>query len=379
MVIGAPSEPLSTRSSAVILYSDWDSIQIRGGLTSPAVRWGRRWPEVSVVPDGGLADNAGMSATTLVILATGGTIAGTGQDATDTLVYRSAQLSVQDLVAAAPSLQRYQLRTEQVAQLDSKDMSHAVWRQLVQRVAHHLRDDQVSGVVITHGTDTLEETAYFLYRALGREARHKPVVLTAAMRPATAQEPDGPGNLTRAAALAATAAASGVRVVLGHDAFHPLAVRKVHGHRLTAFAAGDAPCAGHFEQGAWQLSPLWPVCDDEPLWSHLPDRPDAWPWVEILTNHAGADARAVQAWVASGVAGLVVAGTGNGTVHQEWVRALEQAEAQGVRVVRATRCLAGGVASEAGIDPRRNLTPAQWRVELLLDLITPYPTSGRPA
>ena len=317
-----------------------------------------------------------MATPTLVILATGGTIAGTGHSAQDTLVYRSAQLSVHDLVAAVPQLQQYDLLTEQVAQLDSKDMTHAVWHQLARRVVHHLHDPKTAGVVITHGTDTLEETAYFLHRVLGHEAQHKPVVLTAAMRPATAQDADGPGNLMRAAALAATPLAHGVRVVLGAQAFHPLAVRKVHGHRLQAFDCGDGECAASFEQEAWHLNPTVPTCRDEPLWPHLPDQLGPWPWVEILTNHAGAEARAVQAWVDSGVAGLVVAGTGNGTVHQAWVRALEHAQAQGVEVVWASRCVAGGVATQSTADPRHNLTPAQWRVELLLNLIRKGPQSG---
>lgn len=361
----------------MVLSSYWDSIQIPCGLTSPSVRPAVRASPAAVESASGLSDNAAMAAPTLVILATGGTIAGTGQSAQDSLVYRSAQLSVHELVAAVPELRQYDLRSEQVAQLDSKDMTHAVWLQLASRVVHHLHDPKTAGVVITHGTDTLEETAYFLHRVLGHEVAHKPVVITAAMRPATAQDADGPGNLMRAAALAATPLACGVRVVLGALAFHPLAVRKVHGHRLRAFECGDGESAAHFEQGRWHLNSKVPTCRDEPLWPHLPDQAGVWPWVEILTNHAGADARAVQAWVESGVAGLVVAGTGNGTVHQTWVEALENAQAQGVQVVWASRCVAGGVATQSTADPRDNLTPAQWRVELLLNLIRRVPQGCR--
>jgi L-asparaginase len=120
----------------------------------------------------------------IVVLGTGGTIAGTSAQAGDNIGYTAAQVGVGQLLAAVPGLQqaaRGVLVAEQVAQIDSKDMDGHVWQALALRCAHHLEDPEVRGVVITHGTDTLEETAWFLHEVL--DTRAKPVVLTCAMRP----------------------------------------------------------------------------------------------------------------------------------------------------------------------------------------------------
>ena len=106
----------------------------------------------------------------LVVLGTGGTIAGKAQDSADNVSYQPAQLGIDQLIGGLPGLQArlgsHQLQCEQVAQVDSKDMSFDIWRDLAARVSEHLADEDVRGLVITHGTDTLEETAYFLHRVL---------------------------------------------------------------------------------------------------------------------------------------------------------------------------------------------------------------------
>ncbi len=135
----------------------------------------------------------------VVVLGTGGTIAGAASEASDNVGYVAGQRSVADLLRAVPALAGAALETEQLAQLDSKDMTHAVWRLLALRCAHHLTRPEVVGIVITHGTDTLEETAWFLQRTLAPE---RPVVLVAAMRPATSLQADGPQNLLDAVAVA---------------------------------------------------------------------------------------------------------------------------------------------------------------------------------
>ena len=303
----------------------------------------------------------------VVILGTGGTIAGTSAGAGDNVGYLAAQIGVDRLAAGLPVPAGVELETEQVAQLDSKDMEFEVWRVLAQRVRCHVRRADVAGVVITHGTDTLEETAYFLQRVL---APAKPVVLTAAMRPATALSADGPQNLADAVTLAATSGASGVLVSLCGAVHAAVGVRKMHPYRTDAFGSGDVGALAHVEDGQLRLHRPWPT--GEPLGlTGLPADPQRWPWVEIVTSHAGAGARLVQALVARGVQGIVVAGSGNGKVHHALEAALLQAQAAGVQVLRSTRCLDGcvlprpdDVLLDAGA-----LTPVQARIELMLRLM----------
>src|SRR4051812_7667013 len=172
----------------------------------------------------------------VVILATGGTIAGSADSATDTTGYRAGALGAQALVDAVPVLAGHRIESESVAAIDSKDMDAATWQRLAARVAHHVARAEVAGVVVTHGTDTLEETAYFLHRVL---APAKPVVLTAAMRPATALSPDGPANLLDAVTVAESDGARGVSVVFAGAAWGASGLRKVHTLQTSAFAGSD--------------------------------------------------------------------------------------------------------------------------------------------
>ena len=199
---------------------------------------------------------------TVVFLGTGGTIAGASADATDSIGYAAAQRSLLELLAdlqsLVPALSRTAIEAEQVAQIDSKDMGPAVWQLLAGRVAHHLARPEVAGLVITHGTDTLEETAWLLQRVL---APTKPVVLVAAMRPATALSADGPQNLLDALAVARTTGARGVLAVLAGRVHSAGDLRKVHPHRLDAFDSGDAGPLGVVEAvgcGAFANGPQAP-------------------------------------------------------------------------------------------------------------------------
>jgi L-asparaginase len=308
-----------------------------------------------------MQDTAG----TVAVLATGGTIAGTAARETDNVGYAAAQLGVQDLIEAVPALRDVPLVAEQVAQLDSKDMDFAVWARLAARVAHHLARPEIGGVVVTHGTDTLEETAYFLQRLL---APAKPVVLAAAMRPATALLRDGPQNLLDAVRLAREPGARGVMAVLAGTVHSALDVRKVHSYRLDAFGSGDAGPLAHIEEGCLRRLRDWPA--GVPLGLDTLSAPP-WPWVEIVSSHAGARAEGVRTLVAAGVKGLVVAGTGNGSVHQVLEEALVQAQTAGVTVWRSTRCLAGPVQHKPAdrLPSAGLLTPVQARVELMLQLM----------
>lgn len=300
----------------------------------------------------------------VVILATGGTIAGSGDD----VGYTAGKVGVADLVAAVPALAGRALEAEQVAQVDSKDMSHAIWQDLAERLSHHLARPDVAGVVVTHGTDTLEETAYFLHRVL---APAKPVVLTAAMRPATSLQSDGPQNLLDAVTVAAHPDARGVLAVLQGRVHGPLDVRKALPFALDAFSSGEAGPVALIQEGQLRALRPWPA--GTPLGMAAIDAdPASWPRVDIVVSHAGADGVVVDALVAAGARGLVVEGTGNGTVHAALLAALVRAQAAGVRVLRATRCAgAAVVGAPAGALPSAGeLSPAKARIELLIELLT---------
>ena len=316
----------------------------------------------------------------IIVLGTGGTIAGeaNADGATD---YTAAIRGVQTLLTSVPGLAQFpfELRAEQVAQIDSKDMDTAIWQRLILRCAHWLAQPDVQGLVITHGTDTLEETAYMLHAVL---APTKPVVLTCAMRPATATDADGPQNLKDALTVAAHSGAQGVVVVCAGTIHSAQAVQKVHPTRLDAFSSGDAERVGQVQDGQVFLESHWPVaqCKYAQEAIEIIAGVTQWPRVEIVMSHAAAQGATVDALVAADVAqrfgvsavqGLVVAATGNGTLHHALEAALLRAQAAGVRVVIASRCLLGQVVTKPGavFQDSQGLTPVKARVALMLDLI----------
>lgn len=296
----------------------------------------------------------------IVVLGTGGTIAGRAASADDNVGYVAGQVGVADLLGGVPPPAGHEVHTEQVAQLDSKDMDVAVWRKLHDRCAHWLAQGDVCGIVVTHGTDTMEETAYFLHRVL---PPGKPVVLTGAMRPATSSEADGPRNLADALAAAASGG-PGVAVAFAGELHSPVDVYKEHSSRLDAFRSGNAGSLGVVEGGRLRLLRDGPAA----LGEGLPR--GEWPRVEIVLNHAGASGAMVDALVQQGVQGIVAAGTGNGTLHHALESALLRAQAAGVKVVRASRCAQGGVVGHAGdrLPHAGGLSAVKARVALLLEL-----------
>jgi L-asparaginase len=246
-------------------------------------------------------------------------------------------------------------------------MDFATWQVLARAVAAELDRPEVGGIVITHGTDTLEETAWFLQRVL---APGKPVVITAAMRPATALNADGPQNLLDAVCVASDRHACGVLVAFAGSVHEAAQVRKVHSYRVDAFASAEGARVGVVEEGAvrWLLRTSLPA----PALglARIARDPSSWPRVQIVMNHAGADGSIVRALMAQGVEGIAVAGTGNGTVSTGMEAALRDAQAAGVRVLRSTRCDAGPVMDLPGSLPSAGfLSPVKARIELLLDLL----------
>lgn len=277
------------------------------------------------------------------------------------------------------------VQNEQHAQIDSKDISFEVLAALASCVQHLLAQDGIQGVVVTHGTDTLEETAYFLQAVL---APAKPVVLTCAMRPASALAPEGPQNMLDAEAVARHEGGQGV-VVVGvgvvcngaiHSAFD---VQKIHTYQLNAFGSGNAAAIGFIEEKKLILVKNLPIAQriraraaTENIAKISLAKP--WPQVEIVMSYAGATGALVDVLLAQGVQGRVVAGTCNGTVRQALEAALLKAQNQGVLVVRATRCTQGRVLAK--VDDRLPtsyaLSPVKARIELMLRLML---TSSYPA
>jgi L-asparaginase len=324
----------------------------------------------------------------VLILGTGGTIAGKATVAGDNVGYRAGEMPVQDLLAPlvgeSALMSGWQWDARQVVQLDSKDMDLATWRALAQAVESAGNDPDVTSVVITHGTDTLEETAFFLSLVLRCS---KPVVLTCAMRPATALMSDGPQNLLDALAVATNPHARGVCVVMAGTVHSALSAAKVHTYRLDAFSSGDSGPIACIEEGRvrwFRANPQVQRLTTEGRESE--SRPDcvwqqavmaaAWPRVELITSHAGADGALVHALLqpVHGVRpleGLVVAGTGNGTVHAALLSALDLARAQGVVVWRTTRCAFGQIVAGPGTawPPAVPLSPVKARIALALALV----------
>ena len=329
------------------------------------------------------------SGKTIVILGTGGTIAGVADQAGANVGYRPAQLGVAQLLQAVPDLERVAkapLQAEQVAQLDSKDMDHTTWHALALRCAQLLERADVGGIVITHGTDTLEETAWFLQCVLQPA---KPVVLTCAMRPASAISADGPGNLRDAVACAADgqAAGRGVLAVAAGQVFSARQVRKVHPYRVDAFDSTEGGPQGWVEEGSVRWAAAAAVLNSAPVAAVPPAsalRSAAeWPQVAILVSHAGCSAAValaqVQAMMEAGVRGLVVAGTGNGTTHQALDAALDVAQSRGLAVRRCTRCERGRIVQAEGADDSRvsTLPAVKARTSLMLELMG-WPRTDRP-
>jgi len=323
------------------------------------------------------------SAQKIVVLGTGGTIAGTAVQVSDSIGYSAAQIGVaallQNLAGMTELLGKVELVTEQVAQLDSKDMEFAVLAQLAERVRIHLAQDDVLAVLITHGTDTLEESAYFLHAVVSAELQlRKPVVLTCAMRPASALASDGPQNLRDSVSVALTPGAHGVVVVCAGAVHGALDVQKVHTYRLDAFSSGDAGAIAYVENGSLRLVKNWPLAPvhQASIASENIANISVWPRVEIVMNHVGGSASVVDALLQPvagypALAGLVVAGTGNGSMHIALEAALRRALQAGVKVWRSSRCCAGRVISSGNDEfaHANGLSPVKARVALVLALL----------
>jgi len=308
----------------------------------------------------------------IAVLATGGTIAGAAADATNTSGYQAGVVGVDRLLAVVPALSTVaRIAPEQIASVDSKDMAMPLWTTLAQRINTLLASSEIDGVVITHGTDTLEETAYLLHLTIKSA---KPVVLTAAMRPASALSADGPLNLLNAVTVAAHAGSrgQGVLVAFNNRIHSARDVVKTSTYAVDAFQSPEIGALGWVQDGRVEFQRS--VVRPHTVATEFVIGPN-WPHVEIVTSYAGVSRIAVDALVTAGVRGIVVAGTGNGSIHVSMQQALADAASQGVAVIRASRVGSGHVmrngaaADDAlGFVSAGSLNPYKARVLLMLAL-----------
>ncbi|MFM0521394.1 MULTISPECIES: asparaginase [Caballeronia] len=308
----------------------------------------------------------------IAVLATGGTIAGSAGDASKTAGYKAGVVGVDKLLDAVPALGSVaRIHAEQIASIDSKDMSAALWATLSSRIDELLAQDDIDGVVVTHGTDTLEETAYLLHLTVKSA---KPVVLTAAMRPSTALSADGPLNLLNAVTVAASrdAAGKGVLVAVNNQIHSARDVTKTSTYAVDAFRSPETGVLGFVQDGRVEFQRM--VVRPHTVASEF-SVTGQWPMVEIVASYADASRVMVDALVAAGVRGIVVAGTGNGSMHATLTQALADAVSHGVAVVRASRVGAGhvmrnGAANDDAIGSvsAGTLNPYKARVLLMLAL-----------
>ena len=277
------------------------------------------------------------------VLATGGTIAG-AQAAQSDAGYKSGTFSVNDLIKAVPQLTNVAvLSGEQVTNIGSQTMNHEVWLKLAKRVNEVLADRDVDGVVITHGTDTMEETAYFLSLVVKSD---KPVVLVGSMRPATAISADGPINLYNGVALAANPEAKGrgPLVILNDTIHYAREAQKMHTTRMDTFQSPNRGIAGMMNTGkAFFYSMNTTRHNTKSEFSVDGKSTNDLPRVEIVYSYANLGGDMIDALVEKGVKGIVLAGVGDGNTTDAALAALEKAAKKGVAVVRCSRTGAGVV------------------------------------
>ncbi|WP_332247004.1 type II asparaginase [Helicobacter pylori] len=308
---------------------------------------------------------------TIVLLATGGTIAGSGASAS-LGSYKSGELGIKELLKAIPSLNKIaRILGEQISNIGSQDMTEEIWFKLAKRVQKLLNDSRIQGVVITHGTDTLEESAYFLNLVLHST---KPVVLVGAMRNFTSLSADGALNLYNALSVAIDekSANKGVLVVIDDTIFSAREAIKTHTTHTSTFKALNSGAIGsvYYGKARYYMQSLRKHTIESEF-SILELNPPL-PKVDIIYTHVGMTPDLFQASLNSHAKGVVIAGVGNGNVSAGFLKAMQEASEMGVLIVRSSRVGSGEITS-GEIDDKAfitsdNLNPQKARVLLQLAL-----------
>ena len=309
----------------------------------------------------------------VIILATGGTIAGAGA-ASDRAGYTAGKIPIDDLIGGIPTVKKVaDITGEQIASVGSQDMTVDIWKKLAVRINEIEKNNEADGIVITHGTDTQEETAYFLDLAIVGD---KPVVLTGSMRPATAISADGPKNLYDAITIAANPKSKGrgVLVSFNEGIYDARDVMKLSTTKTNAFGSPNTGPVGqaydgrveYYQKSEREVKPKSPVTitADTKL-----------PRVDIVYMYADAPPDQIDMLVGKKVDGIVIAGVGNGNFNKAYTEAVKRAVAAGIIVCRASRTPSGRVVlhdeindEELGTIVSDDLTPQKARILLMLGL-----------
>jgi len=316
----------------------------------------------------------------IVILATGGTIAGAGATATQS-AYTSGAVTIDAMLNAVPGIKDLaNIKGEQVANVGSQDMSFKIMLTVAKRINELLPTPDVDGIVVTHGTDTMEETAYFLNLVVKSD---KPVVLVGSMRPSTAVSADGPLNLYNAVAVAGDPNSRGRGVLVVMNDW-------IHGaHSLTKTSTTDvqtfmSPLRGLVGVTAYGKNDYY----NKPSWKNTTSSEfdisnvTKLPRVDIVFADADMSPDLIDASVNAGAKGIVIAGVGNGNMNKASVEAAARAAKKGVVIVRASRVATGLVGrnvevndDELGFVASDELNPQKARILLSLALLNPRPVA----
>src|SRR3954463_11761992 len=309
----------------------------------------------------------------VIILATGGTIAGAGTSS-DRAGYTAGKIPIEDLVGSIPTVKKIaNITGEQVASVGSQDMTVDIWKKLAVRANEIFAKNEADAIVITHGTDTQEETGYFLDLVV---ASDKPVVLTGSMRPATAISADGPKNLYDAITVAINpnSKGRGVLVSFNEGIFDSREVMKLSTTKTNAFGSPNTGPIGQAYDGKveYYSSSVRQANNDKPFTVTATTK---LPRVDIVYTYADAPSDQIDMLVSKKVDGIVIAGVGNGNFNKAFTDAVKRAVAAGVIVCRASRAPSGRVVlhdeindDELGTIVSDDLTPQKARILLMLGL-----------
>ncbi len=309
----------------------------------------------------------------IIILATGGTIAGAGASS-DRAGYTAGKIPIDDLIGSIPTVKKIASITgEQIASVGSQDMTIDIWKKLAVRINQIFKNGEADGVVVTHGTDTQEETGYFLDLLI---AYDKPVVLTGSMRPATAISADGPKNLYDAITVAINPKSKGRGVLISFNEgiFDAREVMKLSTTKTNAFGSPNTGPIGQAYDGKveYYSSSMREVNVKTPFSVDLDTK---LPRVDIVYMYADAPPDEIDLLVSKKVDGIVIAGVGNGNFNKAYMAAVKRAIQAGIVVCRASRAPSGRVVlhdeindDELGTIVSDDLTPQKARILLMLGL-----------